>query len=119
MAALRCLICEQRPRFENSPYCQQCGGKLDAERRSRTPERASKYLVYQGVVAGLYRIGKDGEGNGVYSVRFLKREAADLPKSITVDLDHYCEGLSRDQVKKYKAIVASVGAKCQPRPCRS
>lgn len=116
---LKCLICDQRPRYNGSLYCQQCGGKLATERRERRPEPVHRYLIYQGVVAGLYLTGKDAEGDNTYAVRFVKSEPETLPKSITLDLDHYCAGCTREDIKRYKAMVKSVGAKVQVKSCQN
>ncbi len=100
-----CSICEKRPAKVNG-WCQVCNDRIEAERRDRNKDPFYRYLVYQNEVVGL-RKGYDGRT--VYE--WLKREPYDkdgklrLPKSKTIDLNHYCEGYTREQIKALKRRV--------------
>ncbi len=100
-----CSICEKRPAKVNG-WCQVCYDRIEADKRESKKDPFYRYLVYQTEVVGL-RKGSDGKTHS----EWLKREPYDkdgklrLPKSKTIDLNHYCEGYTRDQIKNLKRIV--------------
>lgn len=100
MMAKKCLICEQRPAPENSPYCKICGSKVQAEIRRRKDNAPEYFLTYKGHVVGLYRKGDDA-----LTPRLLKRKVEGLPKRNTIDLNKFQAGYTRDQIKKFKRCV--------------
>lgn len=96
---VKCTICEQRPANGGS-YCAPCDNKLEAERKSKATIKPQKYLTYRGHVVGLYP-----NGNGRLTARLLTRSAEGLPKTQTLDLNKWCEGYSREIIKRFKACV--------------
>lgn len=98
----KCVICEQRPSRTEKGYCHNCNAKIVADRRNGKSPEPVKFLHYRGTVVGLYR---NGNGNGTLRAELLKRDIERLPKGKLIDLDHYCEGYSREQVKKFKRCV--------------
>lgn len=96
----KCLICEQRPAPENSPYCKICGSRVQAEIRRRKTSGPEWYFTYRGHVVGLYR-----KGDELLTPRLLKRQADKLPKRNTIDLNKYQAGYTREQIKKFKRCV--------------
>lgn len=97
---MRCVICEKRPSLEGSGYCHNCNAQIEAEKRRKRRPAPVKYLVYRGHVVGLFP-----NGNGTLKAELLKREPERLPKSKVINLDRYCEGFDRDQIKKFKRCV--------------
>jgi hypothetical protein len=104
MVMLKCLICDLQPRATDSLYCHNCGAKLKVHAaKNREP---STFLVYQDNVVGLIPNGhKDSEGRELFTPVLLKRKPEGLPKGKTVDLNVYCEGYTREQIKHLKAVV--------------
>ena len=98
--AVKCIICERRPAVNGSGYCANCAAKIEAERRLRKPEQPDFYLTYKGHVVGLFP-----NGDGKWSARLLQRNAERLPKRKTINLNCYCQGYKRDQIKRFKATV--------------
>lgn len=99
---MTCVICERRPANGNG-QCHNCAAKIESERRKRQGPQPVKYLVYRGMVAGLVPNGK-----GTLKAVSMRLNPERLPKSRVIDLNHYCEGFSRDQIKRFKAAVLKV-----------
>lgn len=98
---MTCIICEQRPAHGNgNGFCQNCNSKLESQHRRKNSNRPKHFLTYRGQVVGLFHDGK-----GTLKARLLKRSHKGLPKGKTLDLDHWCEGFTREQVKSFKACV--------------
>ena len=96
----KCLICDKRPQREGSRYCGNCGAKVEADTRRRRPSEPEKFLTFRGNVVGLFP-----NGDGMLRSRLLSRSPERLPKGKTIDLDHYCPGFDRGQIRKFKAAV--------------
>jgi hypothetical protein len=99
-----CCICGPRPPKPGHRFCPNCEAKLEKEKRHREQGAPVKFITYQGHVVGFYRTGQDGK----LTPRLLQRKAEGLPKSRTIDLNHYCEGFTREQIKKFKATIAQL-----------
>ena len=100
-----CPICDHRPSAKGGRYCSNCQSKLDKERRRRQPEKPVKFATYHGNVVGFYR------QDGVLKPRLLRRKPEGLPKGKTLNLDHYIQGFTREQVKKLKSTILQL-ARC-------
>ena len=61
---------------------------------------ARHFLTYHGNVVGLYP-----NGGKTLKPRLLGRSAEHLPKGKTIDLNVYCQGYSREVIKRFKACV--------------
>ena len=96
----KCAICCVRPSLNGNGTCHNCESKIDKERRSRKPEKAFRYVVYRDFAVGMYPSGK-----GTYRTRQIGINPARLPKSITINLNEFCDGFSKAQVKRLKTAV--------------
>ncbi len=94
-----CAICGRRPAGE-SGYCLNCIRKLEKERRHRRKPEPKHFLVYRDNVVGLFP-----DGDGTLRARLLNRSPKKLPKMKTINLDRYCPGYTREQVKAFKRCV--------------
>ncbi|HUV51899.1 MAG TPA: hypothetical protein VMW64_02340 [Dehalococcoidia bacterium] len=97
----KCVICDQRPSREDG-LCQNCADKLDSAKRHNGNGEPRYFLTYHGHVIGLYP-----NGGGMLTPRLLQRNPDKLPKSKTINLNVFCEGFDRDQIKRFKACVLS------------
>lgn len=100
----KCVICNIRP-ARNGGYCSNCEARIKARKSTKHDSAIVKYLIYRGDVVGLVP-----DGNGTYKPVAVSTNPNRLPKDRTIDLDHYCEGFDRSQIKKFKAAVALVYA---------
>jgi hypothetical protein len=101
-----CAICGHRPKSKNGRFCSICQAKLDKEKRQRKAEQPFKFATYQGHVIGFYRNGK----GGILTPRLLKRKPEGLPKGKTLDLNHYIEGFTRQQIKNLKSAILQLAS---------
>ena len=106
MVRYKCIICEQRPAFEHG-WCKACAAKIERERKASKPERPVYYVTYRGGVVGMYRISE-----GKLRAKCETRSPESLPKRNTIDLNVYCAGYTREQIKKLKAGILGT---CEPR----
>ena len=103
----KCVICNIRPARTDKGYCANCEARIKA-RKSTAGKHGSaivKYLVYRGNVVGLVP-----SGNGTFRATAVSINPKRLPKDRTINLDRYCPGFERSQIRKFKAAVALVYA---------
>ena len=101
----KCLICGVRPAAERG-YCHNCLASMEAERsRKRKVKQADKYVTYRGVTVALRKNGKNG--NDEYKAEFITTNPDRLPKRKLINLDVYCPGYDRGQIKKLKRLCLS------------
>ena len=108
----KCIICGIRPvaRGQKAGYCTVCADQIAAGQRARsTGEEVFKYLTYRGVVIAL-KPSKKEAGVQMYQAERVFKNPDTLPKGKTIDLNHYCEGYDRSQIKKMKKMFAQVAA---------
>jgi len=99
----KCLICGVRPATTDQGFCHNCQTSIDAEkRRKRQATNADKYVTYRGVTVALR---KNGEGE--YKAAFSTVNPERIPKSRLINLDVYCPGYTREQIKKLKRLCLS------------
>lgn len=98
---MNCIICERRPATDDV-VCHNCGQKIDKERRARQKPKPEYYLTYKGGVVGLFR------NNGTLKGQALNINPERLPKTNTINLNRYCEGYSRAQIKAFKRAVLTL-----------
>lgn len=96
----RCVICGERPASQKSAYCPVCNKSLKRNRAKRVRPTIEKFVVYHGFVVGLVR-----NGDHKYKGQLLNRSVENLPKSKTINLDQYCDGYTREQVKNLQRSV--------------
>jgi hypothetical protein len=97
----KCLICGVRPSNGQS-YCQYCTAQIEAEKRRKQEPRAFRYATYDGTTIEFHAVGK-----GVFKARYCGRNPDTLPQKLLINLDKWCDGFTRDQVKKLKRQVLS------------
>lgn len=95
----KCHICGLRPATSEQGFCHNCQSQLDADRLRKRPKKPFRYVTYQGVTMALH---KDGEDK--LKAEFVTRNPDKLPKSRLINLDGYCSGYTRQQVKKLKRL---------------
>lgn len=104
-----CLFCERRFRLRpdgERMRCFQCKRAQEARRAQEAKDRLCwrkglyRVLRYRGHLVGLYE-----RPGGEYHPSPLAVAVASVPKGITLNLDTYLDGFTREQVKKMKATV--------------
>ena len=103
----KCVICNIRPARPDKGYCANCEARIKARESTATKHENTvvKYLVYRGNVVGLVP-----SGNGTFKATAVTINPDRLPKDKTINLDRYCEGFDRSQIRKFKAAIALVYA---------
>lgn len=100
----KCLVCEVRPRKPGSPYCCVCGEKIASQMTNGKTAEPFVYIHWRGAVVGMFPV----DGQDIYRPRLLGIDLKYVPKKHLIDLDRFCPGFTRDQVKKMKRAVRSV-----------
>ncbi len=104
----KCIICQTRPvqKGQTAGYCKQCADQI-AARSVRTPKvEVEKYLHYRGKVAAVIYTHSEG-GVRKFKVQQVFKSLDTLPKAKVINLDTYCEGYDRNQIKKFKRLLAA------------
>jgi hypothetical protein len=78
-------------------YCKQCTAQIEAEKRRKQKPRAFRYATYQGTTIEFHAVGK-----GVFKPQFCGVNPDTLPQKLLINLNKWCEGFTREQVKKLK-----------------
>lgn len=96
----KCVVCNHRPARTDEGYCSICASKIETEQRHKEMQdgKPVKYLTYRDSIVGLFK-----NGNGKLKARLLGGNPDLLPKSKVIDLNHYCPGFDRSQIKAFKA----------------
>lgn len=102
MTGEKCVICEHRPARVKG-RCIECATQLAAGARRSVPVQPWRFLTYRGNVVGLFPNGGDK-----LKPRLLRRAAGRLPKGRTVNLNVWCDGFSRQTIKRFKACVLTL-----------
>ena len=102
----KCHICNVRPATTDEGYCHNCQSQIEADKRRKRPAKPFRYVTYRGVTVGLHKNkGNGGNGNvDTYTPEYITRDPEKLPKSKVINLDTYCKGYTRAQVKKFKRL---------------
>jgi len=95
----KCHICGCRPASTEQGFCHNCQTRLDADRRRKRPPKPFRYVTYRGVTVALH----NGNGDKL-KPEFITRDPEKLPKRRLINLDTYCPGFTREQVKKLKRL---------------
>jgi hypothetical protein len=93
----KCVVCGVRPMTVRG-RCRTCDDQITAATNRRRTEKPEKYLTYRGIVVGLFQ-----SGTGKLRGRLLRVSDTRLPKYKTINLNEYCEGFDRTQIKSFKA----------------
>jgi len=97
----KCLICGVRPSNGQS-YCKHCAAQIEADKRRKQKPKTFRYVTYQGVTFE-FRNGK----NGTFIPHYTSHNPDTLPQKLLINLNEYCEGFTREQVKKLKRLCLS------------
>jgi len=100
--AHKCQICGLRPASMERGFCKNCYAKLEAEKRRKRTPAPFRYVTYRGVTVAFHKNGGDR-----LSPEIVKRDPENLPQKRLINLDQYCPGFTRDQVKKLKRLCLS------------
>lgn len=101
--ARKCHICGVRPATTDQGFCHNCQSSIDAERRRKREARKSdKYVTYRGVTVALR-----SNGDGKYKASFSTLNPERIAKNRLINLDVYCPGYDRGQIKKLKKLCLS------------
>jgi len=98
----KCHICCFRPASTERGFCKQCESQLEAEKRRKRKPVPFRYVTYRGVTVGFH----NGDGDKL-KPRLIWRDPDRLPKRRLINLDTYCPGFTREQVKKLKRLCLS------------
>lgn len=99
----KCVICGVRP-VSDKGRCHICNDQIAAAVIRKTTVKPEKYITYRGIVVGLFRTAENKLRG-----RSLRISVRRLPKNKTINLDTYCPGYSRTQVKKMKSACLMLG----------
>ena len=112
----KCLICDVKPRYNGSRFCHDCESKLNASGGTNKAAKPDYYLTYHGITAGFFR-----NPRGRFTPRLLRRDIfkvlpngevkLQVPADKVINLDTYCAGYDREQIKRFKAVIASLTPK--------
>ncbi len=102
----KCFICDTRPATRGI-YCHNCYQHIQAEiRKSHESHRVpapERFITYQGKVIAMVNLGG---GKGKYQASNKPPEK--LPKAKTIDLNVFCPGFDREEIKRLKRLVLSL-----------
>ncbi len=103
----KCIICGLRPVQEgqDAGYCKQCQDQIAAQSARPAKDEVINYLVYRGKVAAVV-FDHTEQGVKKYKVSQVFKSVESLPKGKIINLDTYCEGYTRDTIKKFKRVLA-------------
>lgn len=102
---MKCVICGRKTKSD-AAYCQQHQRQLDKarqEERRRKQPKAVKYACYRGHIIGFFK-----NGGGKLIASYVGMSTSGIPKGKLINLDEYCEGYTREQIKKLKATVLAL-----------
>ena len=111
MANGDCTLCGKRPATRSAvaqghSWCHLCATDIAAERKHKRErrswwKRAVRYAVWRGIGVAFMP-----NGNGKFTPKPLPASVlAKLPAQKTINLDKYCPGYTREQVKSFKAAI--------------
>lgn len=100
-----CPICNTRPKGKGLLYCQVCVKLVELNRPKNGNDwwkSAVRYAVWRG-----YGVAFMQHGEGNFRPEPLPQSVLPrLPKDDrTINLDHFCPGYNRDQVRKFKTAI--------------
>jgi len=100
----KCHICLHRPAASERGFCKHCQAQIEADKRRKRQAPPFRYVTYRGVTAAFH---KNGDGDTL-TVQRVTRDPERLPKRRHINLDMYCPGYTREQVKKLKRLCLSL-----------
>ena len=97
----KCLICEVRPAAAQG-YCKHCIAQIEADKHRKQKPKPFRYVTYRGVTFEFH----NGNGDKL-TPHLITRNPETLPQRLLINLDKYCPGFTREQVKKLKRLCLS------------
>ena len=99
----KCPICDRKHKNDGI-YCRGCQIELDNDKADKAKrlngiKNAIKLIHYQGHVVGFFR------KNGNLVPRYIGMSLSRIPKGKLINLDQYCPGYNRSQIKRFKRVV--------------
>jgi hypothetical protein len=98
----KCQICGLRPASTERGFCHNCQAQIEADKRRKQQPKPFRYVTYQGVTIAFH----NGNGDKL-TPRLIMRDPLKLPKQLLINLNEYCPGFTRNQVKKLKRLCLS------------
>lgn len=100
--ARKCLICGLRPASGEHGFCHNCQAQIEADKHRKQQPKPFRYVTYRGVTIAFY----NGNGDKL-TPQVITRDPDKLPQQLLINLDNYCPGFTREQVKKLKRLCLS------------
>ena len=101
----KCLICEHRP-ARNGYACPICNQQIEKETRRREMAKADDkpllYATWRGMSVGFVMQGS------ITATTFKAIRVNKVPSRGTINLDGYCQGYTRGQVRKMKSAIIAL-----------
>lgn len=98
----KCHICGCRPASTEQGFCNNCQAQIEADKRRKQQPKPFRYVTYRGVTVAFHNGSRDK-----LKPQLIGRDPDKLPKRLLINLDEYCPGFMRDQVKKLKRLCLS------------
>lgn len=98
----KCLICGLRPARTERGFCLNCTSQIESDKRRKQQPKPFRYVTYRGVTIEFH----NGNGDKL-KPQVTTRNPENLPQKLLINLDKYCAGFSREQVKKLKRLCLS------------
>ena len=95
----KCHICGLRPASTERGFCHNCQAQYEAEKRRKRAPMPYRYVTHRGVTVQFLK----GEGEEL-KPQYCGRDPDKLPKRRLINLNQYCRGYTREQVKKLKRL---------------
>lgn len=93
----KCLICTTRPTTPGRAYCGKCAGEIARQTpRKDKPRPAYAWITWRGLGVQLVAIDKHSA---------MASAVTSWPKTKALNLDEYCPGYTREQIKRFKRIL--------------
>ena len=98
----KCQICGVRPASTDRGFCKHCQSRLEADKRRKRTPAPFRYVTYRGVTVAFHKTNGD-----TLNPEVVQRDPVRLPQKQLINLDQYCPGFTREQVKKLKRLCLS------------
>jgi hypothetical protein len=100
---MKCPLCDRKHK-NGGAYCRACQialdkDKIEEKKRQSVNLNAVKFVHYQGHVVGFFN------KKGKLIARYIGMGLSHIPKGKLINLDEYCPGFDREQIKRFKAVV--------------
>ena len=114
------ILCGTRPVAHDGEAaeklrCRQCHNGIEQEKAQRkgNGQKVIRFMTYRGIVIAQIEGPRPVNWGKTKRCRRWERvykDPAKLPKRRTMDLNAYCQGYQREQIKRLKAMVLRLGS---------